>query len=425
MGVAINSMPKNIRCIPTKTGKDDITQIITEKDKTFINIIYLFDTTYSMKKNKSIIESFKSINESLKKEYQNIQFGFILYKDFDLPKDSLELNQRHIKVYPPSKDSFLKEEIIFYGGNDFAEDWANAYYELSQLVLDKKYQNIVIHFCDAGAHGKKFSDYDDKNNQEKLLIQALNKCAEKKFKIIGLLYNDFSRKSFVTCAKLYEGYYKIEDLTYFDILNYLVDFQKNISDNIKYALKNDNNLTKINNNYRMNAFRMDSEIKGISQLDNYSIIEGFENDFNWKNKNINMKKLKCIKNKYNNLGYYIFLPILNGSDVKKINEFIKSAPTPVYDENKDTYNNKCFVKTGIKQGSICDCYLIASIISILYSKIPLTEYIFPENNYNQDSENIEMNIYENGIRKLITFKNTYATYYENIKKKINLFFHHH
>ena len=27
-----------------------------------------------------------------------------------------------------------------------------------------------------------------------------------------------------------------------------------------------------------------------------------------------------------------------------------------------------------------------------------------------------MNIYENGIRKLITFKNTYATYYENIKK---------
>ena len=316
MGVATNSIPKIIRCKPTtmdstKIDAGEITQIITKKDKTFINIIYIFDTTYSMKKNESIIKSFKSINDSLKKEYQNIQFGFILYKDFDIPQDSLELNQGHIKVYPPSKDSFLKDKIIFEGGNDFAEDWANAYYELSQLVLDEKYQNIVIHFCDAGAHGHKFSYYDDKNNQEKLLIQALNKCAKKNFKIIGLLYNDFSRKSFLTCAKLYEGYYKIEDLTNFDIINYFIDFQRNISGNIKYALKNDNNLTKINNNYGTNVFKMDSKIKRINQLDNYSIIEGFENDFYWGELNINMKKLKYIHNKYNNYGFYIFLPILN------------------------------------------------------------------------------------------------------------------
>ena len=77
----------------------------------------------------------------------------------------------------------------------------------------------------------------------------------------------------------------------------------------------------------------------------------------------------------------------------------------------DNYNNKeCKHKTGIMQGQVGDCYLIAPLLAILYSKIPIAEYLFPQVNYDENSENIQMYIFENGLRKLITFKNTYATY---------------
>ena len=108
----------------------------------------------------------------------------MLYKDFYIEPFSLELNQSHIKVYPPSKASFINDEINFIGGYDYAEDWANAYYEISQLELIYNFQNIIIHFCDSGAHGDKFSDYDYKNKQEILLFRALELFAKKNLKLL-------------------------------------------------------------------------------------------------------------------------------------------------------------------------------------------------------------------------------------------------
>lgn len=354
---------------------------------TFINIIYLLDTTYSMKKYKDIVYSLKDINDKLKSEFKNIQFGFVLYKDFDDEPLSLKLNQSHIKVYPPSKEGFINDEINFIGGYDYAEDWANAYYEISQLELGNN-ENIIIHFCDSGAHGKRFSDYDYKNKQENLLIQALKFCAEKNFKIIGLLYNEFARKSFLACAKIYKGYYNLVDLT-LDDMTKENNFYNKISQNINYALENKKNMTF---------------------LDDYSQIRGFEKDFYWKKTMVNMMKLKNIKNKYYNNFNYIFLPILNGSDINEIKKFVKSNTTPYQDPKTANYdNNNYSIKTGLKQGNIGDCYLISPIICLIYNKIPLTEYIFPETDYDQNTESIEMYIYENGVRKLITFKNTYAT----------------
>lgn len=361
------------------------------KNETFINIIYLLDTTYSMNKNKNIINSIKNINDSLKSLYKNIHFGFVLYKDFLVEESSLKLNQSHIKVYPPSESSFINEEISFIGGYDYAEDWANAYYEISQLKLNDKYENIIIHFCDSGAHGKRFSDYDFKNKQENLLIQALNFCSDKGFKIIGLLYNEFSRKSFLTCAKLYKGYYNLVDLTLVKNIKY--NFKNIIFENINFALNNEKNMTV---------------------FDDFSQINNFENDFDWEKKKVNMEELKNIKNKYYNNFSYIFLPILNGNEIKEINSFVKTCLTPYFDSKSGNYDNiNCFIKTGLKQGSIGDCYLIAPIICLIYNKMPLTEYIFPKIDYDQNAEIIEMYIYENGIRKLITFKNTYATYNNN------------
>ena len=103
-----------------------------------------------------------------------------------------------------------------------------------------------------------------------------------------------------------------------------------------------------------------------------------------------MTQLKDIKNKYNNNLYYIFLPALNGADIKEINEFVKSSPTPYFDPETENYDNdNCFIKTGLKQGKLGDCYLISPIISLIYNKIPLTEYIFPKTDYDQSAESIE------------------------------------
>ena len=374
-----------------KYAQDNIktqTPVKININTTFINIIYLLDTTYSMEKNKDIIYSLKNINDRLKSQFKNIQYGFVLYKDFYIEPFSLELNQSHIKVYPPSKESFINDEINFIGGYDYAEDWANAYYEISKLDLSYNYQNIIIHFCDSGAHGKKFSDYDYKNKQEALLFQALDLCAKKKFKIIGLLYNEFARKSFLACAKIYKGYYNLVDLTLDDMTEENRFYEK-IFENIKDALENKKNMTF---------------------LDDYSQIKDFENDFDWGKKKVNMTILKKIKNKYYNNLKYVFLPILNGTNIKEINKFVKSSPTPYLDPKTGNYDNSnCLIKTGLKQGYIGDCYLISPIISLIYNKIPLTEYIFPKTDYDQNTERIEMYIYENGVRKLITFKNTYAT----------------
>ena len=368
------------------------------RNETFINIIYLLDTTYSMEKNSFIIGSIEHVNDSLKKEYKNIQFGFVLYQDFIGNTNILKLGQDHIKVFPPSKEGFIKEIIKFEGGEDYAEDWANAFYEISNLEVNQNHQNIIIHFCDAGAHGNKFSDYDYKNNQEKLLIEALNYCAEKKFKIIGLLYNQFARKSFLACSKLYKGYYNLIDLTCYLEINFL----KIIPENIKYALQNKKSLNHFD--------------------DDYSQIESFEDSFVWEYEDFpgelikykcKMLKLNNIKNKFCINNDYNFVPDLNGSNAKEINELLDSAPTPVYIDEKAYYNNdECKLKTGIKQGKIGDCYLISPLISILYSKIPIVEYIFPEVNYTHNSEKIQMYLYEAGLRKLITFKNTYVTYIE-------------
>ena len=100
-----------------------------------INVIYLIDVTSSMKKHENIINLIKGANQKLNYIHKYIEFGFILYRDYpiDVTKYELELNPEHIEVIEPSTYRFLPSEIVFYGGDDYAEDWANAYYAASQL----------------------------------------------------------------------------------------------------------------------------------------------------------------------------------------------------------------------------------------------------------------------------------------------------
>ena len=302
------------------------------------------------------------------------------------------MNQNHIKVIKPSSKIFFIEdslEVEFEGGYDYAEDWANAFYEISNLNLDYNSENIIIHFCDSGAHGHRFSDYDNNNEQENLLIQALDYCSNKKFKIIGLLYNQYARKSFIECRKIYKGYYNLVDLTYVNLKE--DNFPKIIEENIEKALLNE---------------------KNENIIDNYSTIDGFENDFTFGKYKCEMKKLKYLKNGVFKKKY-TFLPDLDGSKSKEINKYLmNSSYALIYawlTGKADFYEQfNYFLPTGIEQGNIGDCYLISAILSILYNNMPLVKYIFPEYDYNEETEIIQMFVYEKGIRKLISFKNTYA-----------------
>ena len=327
-----------------------------------------------MNKYNKLIYSIETINNDLIKIYNNIKIGYVLYKDYSSKiENRLKLNQSHIKIIKNSSKPINIQEIEnfkFEGGDDYAEDWANPLYEISKLKLNATEniaENIVIHICDSGAHGNRFSEYCNKNEQEALLIEALKECKKNKIKIIGIILNNYSKKSFIECQKIYkeiEGYYNIIDI----MDNNNIDeekFTNLIKENIENALNNKENKSEINNSEN------DNLLKNIN-----------EDDFNFKEKIVKMRKLSQIE-KYKGKKF-TFLP-------------------EIIDENQTQ------VIKGIEQGAIGDCYLISSILSMV-TKFPLIfKYIFPHLDYNEESDIIKMYIYENGIKKLISFKNTYAT----------------
>ena len=341
-----------------------------------LNIIYLIDITFSMNKYKELIFTIEEVNKELKTIYNDIKIGYVLYKDFKSNKNNkLKIGQSHVIVINPSPDLINiknNSKFKFDGGDDYAEDWANPLYAVSKLDL-KGTENIIIHLSDSGAHGNKFSDYCNKNEQENFLVEALKQCNKSNIKIIGIILNNFAKKSYFECQKIYKefkGYYNCVDIT-----QLIKDNNNNndkewfiniITDNINNALSNKVNQNENSINYTN------------KQLNNLE-----EKDFSFKDKYlVKMRKLSQIDNYKNKK--FSFLP-------------------------KITNDNKQEIIQGIKQGNIGDCYLISSILSMV-SKFPLIfQYIFPKLDYDENSDLIEMYIFENGIRKLISFKNTYAT----------------
>ena len=111
-----------------------------------------------------------------------------------------------------------------------------------------------------------------------------------------------------------------------------------------------------------------------------------------------MQSLKCVKNQYDNCFNQgkIFLSDFENIEKRKL-------------KNKgELYDIEKLKKSGIEQGNIGDCFLIAAIISILTSYLSLIKNLFPNINYDEDTEKIEMFIFMDGFRTLITFKNSYA-----------------
>lgn len=212
------------------------------------------------------------------------------------------------------------------------------------------------------------------------------------------------------CQNIYldkGGYYNIVDLTRKNLET--LEWNKIIIKYIDKALKKELN----HNRYYYN------KIANFEQEFDY-IIEDKVNI-----KNIHMLNLDFIKSKYfKNYEKIQFLPDLN---IEQIKNLLNSNYLSYNSLNKpaDEINENLKYKNAIKQGSIGDCYLIAVIISILFGNVPLIRYIFPYYyNTNEKSNEIYMNVFEDGYRKIISFNNTYPIQVEeyNNEQKYDLCF---
>ena len=162
-----------------------------------------------MKKYEKFIYFLPNINIELKKIFINMKIGYAFYKDYK----TYDLNYylKKIKIYFPSRYNIgLPKELEFSGGYDYSEDWAFSIYKIGEISKESE-GNIIIHICDSNAHGSRFSDYDNKNDQENILIQALQLCKAKNIKFIGLLIDNLAKKSFFECKKIYNELYGFYD----------------------------------------------------------------------------------------------------------------------------------------------------------------------------------------------------------------------
>ena len=374
----------------TKENKKEPNKINTIKEENVnndpINLIYLIDTTYSMKQFENEVYSIREINKKLKQKYAKIQFGYVFYKDFlGEGNDCLQLGLDHIKVQKlsPSTEVIFGE---FKEGYDYAEDWANAYYEASEMELNNCNLNILVHICDSFPHGNRFSDYDNKNEQEELLMDAL-KCCERNYRIIALLLSEFSRKAFLECKDAFFGFYQIYDLTQIKIK------KLSFEDITRKIIENE--IDDFKGRKTEEEQKKEKEELNYIEFDDYTESD-FEQDFEFQKSKVRMASLK-FNEKYGNM---TFLPNIDSEQRYSVIDYLN--------EQKELKKN-----IGIKQGNLGDCYLITSILSILFNQPNSLKHIFSCLSYDIFSDNITMNLYKNGIKRKITFRNTYAFEYDN------------
>ena len=68
------------------------------------------------------------------------------------------------------------------------EDWVGAYKIANEKISWRNGIKIIIHLAAAGAHGKLFTRNDKYPEEEKKLINELEKCVEKKSIFLDMLF---------------------------------------------------------------------------------------------------------------------------------------------------------------------------------------------------------------------------------------------
>ena len=187
----------------SKNIKTVINYDIVENSKNF-DVLYLIDATGSMSSYITAAkEETKNIASQLKNIYPDMKFkyGYIFYRD---PIDSK--SDIHEIIDLTDDINSLSEKIgkiEAMGGGDLPEDWVGAYKLANEKINWRNGNKVIIHLTDAGAHGKLFTPNDNYPEEEKKLIDEIEKCAKKKINIFGYIIQEPSRNTFEELAKIF------------------------------------------------------------------------------------------------------------------------------------------------------------------------------------------------------------------------------
>lgn len=204
----IRNNSNDTKDIPNSLLNRNINNNIISEKKVAVDIIYLIDSTGSMgeetkKASKLIIEN--SIDLNKKYLFYEFQFGIIFYNDpIDCKNDKNDFFQltKNIDGIKTFCDNWKNQS-----GGDGAEDWVGGYDIALNKILWRNRKKIIIHICDAPAHGKKYSKNCDDNHKEKKFEEQLDKLmikfAKNNFEIVGLYKKDVAKFCFEECQKIY------------------------------------------------------------------------------------------------------------------------------------------------------------------------------------------------------------------------------
>ena len=258
---------------------------VFENSKNF-DVLYLIDATGSMTSYITAAkEETKNIANQLKNIYPDMKFkyGYIFYRD---PIDSS--GDIHEIIDLTDDINTLSEKIgniQAMGGGDEPEDWVGAYKLANEKINWRNGNKVIIHLTDAGAHGELFTPSDRYPEEEKKLIDEIEKCAKKKINIFGYIIQEPARKTFEELAKIFRkkgGSFEIFDF--------------NLSDS---------NNAKINSLFSSSIIKPKSEVSGKKNKPTKekpsepSIIP--EEPQNMINRNFNTNSLMAINNVINTI----------------------------------------------------------------------------------------------------------------------------
>ena len=170
----------------------------------------MIDSTHSMGKETKIASTLSYNNSvNLKKTYPhyNFRFGIIFYNDpIDVTTNTngfkqLTENLEDIKSFCDNWET--------QAGGDEAEDWVGGYTIALEKINWRNKEKIIVHICDAPAHGKKYSNGIGDNHGdtkfEEQLDNIMKRCAKENIKIIGLPKKLHAKKCFIECKNIYDS----------------------------------------------------------------------------------------------------------------------------------------------------------------------------------------------------------------------------
>ena len=186
-------------------------QYLINKDKERIvnkniDIVYLMDSTGSIGDEVKIASNLLIQHaQSLYKNNpeKNFQFGFVYYNDpIDVNTDYNDYLQLTKDI---NKVGRFCDNWKIQDGGDLSEDWVGGYNLSINGINWRNGKRIIVHVCDAPAHGKKYSKNENDNHKEEKydieLDNMMKECAMKNIEIIGIYIKMIMQKNVLKSVK--------------------------------------------------------------------------------------------------------------------------------------------------------------------------------------------------------------------------------